>query len=302
MTFWNRFEISDLIIQHEPHSCQRIPVHRADAMSRCGSWYARKVIKKIPHNNGILCEKAVDDLLVQAHGELQRLWEEFYHAQRVATILEQLVRAVRNTGIRKKLRVVDIGCASGYVLRWLAAHRVLHNEIELIGVDFNQALIQRAKKLAAAENLCVEFLVANAFSLKENADIFLSSGVLHHIDKEDLVSFFDAQSQCNPLAFAHFDPQASWASPVGSFLFHFARMRTSLARYDGWLSAARAHRGVVLEEATKKGVQGLSLFRYNPPIFALPFIRTLTGVLGVIPQAKDCMEQHMHETIRIIRP
>ena len=297
MAFRNRLEISDLIIQHEPNSSSRIPVHRDEAMAKCGSWYARRVIRRIPHKDGVLCSKAVDTLLVQAHCELQRLWEEFYHAQRVASILDVVIQAIRSTGIQRELRIVDIGCGSGYVLRWLAAHKKEDIHAKLIGVDFNDALIIQAKKLAVAEDLDVEFLVANAFELEEKTDIFLSSGVLHHIPAMELSSFFRAQSRCSPLAFLHFDPQSSWAAPIGSFLFHFARMRTPLARYDGWLSAVRAHSGSVLEESVRVGTEGLSIFRYNPPIYWLPFIRTLTGVIGVIPQAEEACKNNIHEAI-----
>ena len=297
MSIANRQEISDLIVQFDLQSLERKAVKRDDALKACSSWYASSVIASIKHKDGVLCEEDVDRLILSAHSELQRLWEEFFHAQRVANILTSLVTALRTVGINKRLRLVDIGCGIGYVLRWIAAHDILKDDIFLVGVDFNKALIEQARKLAQSENLDVQFYVANAFDLDEPADLFISSGVLHHIQREQLPTFFEQQAQCEPLGFAHFDPQYSWATPVGSFLFHFSRMRTPLARYDGWLSAVRAHPALVLNRAAKNQIKSLDLFRYNPPISWFPLLRTMTGLVGIHPKASTDFEQNLKEPV-----
>ena len=298
MHFRDRPEISDLIVQYDLATLERIPVQREEALQKCFSWYARSVIASIPHNDGILCEATVDRMLLEAHQELQRLWEEFFHAQRIASILKTLVKSLRSMGIDRKIRVVDIGCGIGYVLRWVATYSSVSQDISLLGVDFNQTLISYAKELAKSEKLDVEFRVANAFELDVPVDIFISSGVLHHFPNDALERFFEQQAKCNPLAFAHFDPQYGWATPVGSFMFHFSRMRTPLARYDGFLSAARAHSGVVLEQTTQKCIKNLSLYRYNPPIPWLPLLRTMTGVIAIHPSVSSVFETEIQEVIQ----
>ncbi len=296
MTYRNRAEISDLIIRYDPTTGARIPICQVDVLKRCDSRYARSIIEKIPHSKGFLCNDAVDKLLIQSHGELQRLWEEFFHAQRVSKVIKAIVGALRASGVTKKIRLVDVGCGIGYMLRWLATHHVLIDDITFIGVDYNEALIGQAQKLAKLEgDLSVSFQVANAFELEEPADIFISSGVLHHCRKDGLRQFFQAQSECQPMAFAHFDPQYSWATPIGSFMFHFSRMRTPLARYDGWLSAVRAHSGATLERSVEQTMSQLTLFRYHPPVPWFPLIRTMTGVMGISPNAASEFEKLLDE-------
>lgn len=297
MKYSDRLEISDIIVQYEPSSLRRLPVSRDEAIHKSSSRYAESIISAIPHNNGILCENAVDQILLDSHKELQRLCEEFYHAQRISKIIQSMVQSIRSMGIQRKIRLVDIGCGIGYILRWLAANQIASDDLTLIGVDFNAALIDHAQKLARAENLQVEFKVANAFHLDLSVDIFISSGVLHHFPKQKLDLFFEQQAKCKPLGFAHFDPQNSWATPIGSFIFHFSRMRTPLARYDGWLSAVRAHSGISLERAVQKHIKQLHLFRYNPPIKWFPLIRTMTGVIGIDPSVASIFKQNISDKI-----
>ena len=291
-------EISDVIVRFHPKSLKREPVNQAEAISAlCGaaSPYAHQVVRDIPQSNGVLDNDAVDQLLVEAHSELQRLWEEFFHGPRVALILRHFVNAIRASGISRKLRVVDIGCGPGFILRWLAAHEVLKEELVYVGVDCNSALIRRAQQLARAEQLPVQFILGNAFSLNERADIFISSGVLHHFRGLSLKTFFEAQANCKPFAFAHFDIQKSWVAPLGGLLFHAARMRTPLARYDGWISAMRAHDGRDLVRLAQSESPKLRIGRYNPPLKYLPICRTLTGVLGVRPE----FEAHLSSQISV---
>jgi len=158
-------EISDVIVSYDPSSLKRRPVKQADAIDALrgpASPYAHQIVKDIPQSNGILNNEAVDQLLISAHSELQRMWEEFFHGPRVALILQHLVKALRKTGISRKLRVVDVGCGPGFTLRWLAAHEILKDEVTWIGADYNAALIGHAQNLAQAERLPVQFVLARS--------------------------------------------------------------------------------------------------------------------------------------------
>ena len=78
-------------------------------------------------------------------------------------------------------------------------------------------------------------------------------------------------------------------------------MRTPLARHDGWLSAARAHSGQTLERAAKLSGSSLMLFRYNPPITWFPLLRTMTGLIGIHPQAAESFQERLNEPLMVIQ-
>ncbi|GCD96200.1 methyltransferase domain-containing protein [Embleya hyalina] len=106
------------------------------------------------------------------HTELRRLSEELRIPERLAHLLGPLLTAVRSTpGAPDRIRVVDVGCGLGHVVRWLAAHDVLGPDVELVGVDLHAdlhaALVAEATRLAEDENLPCRFVRANAFRLDD---------------------------------------------------------------------------------------------------------------------------------------
>lgn len=93
-------------------------------------------------------------------------WDELYLSNSVAWDLKSptpafidLLRSEYFSG-RKKLLVV--GCGYGY-----DAIEAAKNGFEVTALDFSQAAIESAKKLAVKENVNVEFLVEDFFNLKE---------------------------------------------------------------------------------------------------------------------------------------
>lgn len=290
----DQLEISDVIVEYDPKTLARRPVEKRVALERLGiapTW-ARRIIEDLPEREGVLDPEAVDARLLTCHAELQRLWEELRHPARVARLLRAAVATLRQAGSTGRLRVVDIGCGPAFVLRWLAAHGVLEGEVSYIGADYNGVLIDTARRLAATESLPIELMVGNALTLREPADIVMSTGVLHHFRGEGLSQFFHAQRDANPKVYMHFDIQPSWAAPIGAKIFHVARMRDPMARYDGTLSAMRAHSGdVLVAEANNAG--GYRNAHYAPAIPWFPMVRTIHGVLGVKPTLAETLAHHL---------
>ena len=286
---WNpaQPEITDLIIQHDPRTLQRLPVRKADLVvlfSKYRNRQALRVIRTLPENDGILDARAIDALFLKVHWEMQRLSEEFYHGRRVWELLRCVIGSIRQAGVRERLRITDIGCGAGYTTRWLAANVPLAAyNIELVGMDLNSILIAEASRLAFAESLPCQFIHGDAFSAEHSGNIFLSTGVIHHFRGDSLLEFLRRHEQARTQAFLHFDFRPSFLAPIGSMFFHYLRMRTAIARHDGVLSAARAHAGQALTEVARTAAPGFASGIYGTRIWKTPLPRVFHTLVGLRP-------------------
>jgi SAM-dependent methyltransferase len=269
-------ELSDLIVEYDPSTLERRDVRRQAVLARLAEarapWPARRVARGLPVRGDVLDPDAMDGSLVRAHLELQRLHEEF----RIGTMVRDLLRpmidfARRHTGERR-IRIVDLGCGLGFMLRWLAARGDLGRDVELIGADYNRALLAAAQRLADEEGLACRFVAASAFALREPAHIVLSTGVLHHFRGDDLAAVFTQHERSTVAGFVHIDVRPSLVAPIGSWVFHQARMREPLARFDGVQSTVRAHRADTLRDAVARGA----------PSFALGMLDARPGIRGLL--------------------
>jgi SAM-dependent methyltransferase len=283
-------EISDLIISYEPATLRRVPVEKAAVVSRFlreGNRRAARLVSRLPARGAFLDDDAVDALLVRVHCELQRLWEEFEQGARLLLLLRPLLEALRKQGQARPLRVVDIGCGLGFGVRWLAAKGALGDDVELIGADYNAALIREAGRLAERENLRCRFVVANAFQLEEPATVFLSTGVIHHFRGEGLTQFFREQGETGAQAFVHFDLKPTYLSLLGAWLFHKARVVEPLSQHDGVLSAMRAHRPEVLLAAARGGAPGYVSSMFDAEVGLLPIVEIFHAIASVAPELRE---------------
>lgn len=301
-------ELSDLIVDIDPWTLERRPVQREAVraeLRRHGMRRAERILDAIP-GGALLDGNAVDALLTDAHCELQRLSFEFRNGERLLQLLAPLLTALREACPERPLRVVDVGCGLGFVLRWLAAFGGLGDDVTLDGYDLNPALVSLAQALADEEGLSCRFHHANALetgsegrpdarsdagseadsstrleapSKAAGAHVFLSTGVLHHFRGEALTRFFAGQR--GAWALLHCDIKASWTTPLGAWLFHQARMRVPLARHDGVLSAVRAHPRETLLQAARTGAPGLRFALFDGRPSPLPLLRTLQTVVGL---------------------
>jgi SAM-dependent methyltransferase len=290
---WNpsQPEISDLIIQHDPVTLERLPVRKDDVravFARLGNRQAVKVVDALPDRAGVLDAEAIDRLFVVVHSEMQRLAEEFYHGGRVWELLQAAIAAIRSAGratgaaSSERLRVVDIGCGIGYTVRWLAARTPLAAQgVELVGLDLNSALIREASRLARKEKLPCRFVHGDAFSPANAANIYLSTGVLHHFRGDDLGHFFRRHELAETQAFLYYDFQPSFLAAPGSWFFHVVRMRTGLARHDGVLSAVRVHSAETLVRTARAASPGFACGMYGRKIWRTPLPRVFHTLVGI---------------------
>jgi hypothetical protein len=91
-------EVSDWIVDYDPHTLARRPVDRARLLDRLrtqGEREAARIVASLPERDGALDPDAVDPLLLRVHCELQRLWEEFEHGARLRGALKPLIEVCR---------------------------------------------------------------------------------------------------------------------------------------------------------------------------------------------------------------
>lgn len=289
-------EISDAIVSFDPITLQRKPVKKADVMvqfKELRNHEAARIVEQIPEQDGVLDPAAVDKILITSHCEMQRMSEEFQHGKRVAELLKPILNALRDGGVKNPIRIVDIGCGTGFVVRWLAASGSLGDDVQLMGVDFNVALLNEAQRLARIENLRCKFEVANAFRLDEPATVFISTGILHHF-RDDGLSYL-LQQHCRPetCAFVHFDFHSSPMAPLGSWLFHVVRMREPLAKHDGVLSAVRAHNSRYLLEVTRSAAPEFVSAIYGTRLWRMPIPRVFHSLVGIRPKYHKAFLRNM---------
>jgi SAM-dependent methyltransferase len=74
---------------------------------------------------------------------------ERYHTIQNPTSEEKLDLAIRYCGVRDGMRILDVGCGKGWLLRRLASRFDIH----VTGLEIHSTFAAEARRLAAAENL-----------------------------------------------------------------------------------------------------------------------------------------------------
>jgi SAM-dependent methyltransferase len=269
----DRPELSDLIVHYDPDTLERRDVTLDAVLARLPSpASARRVARALAPAAGVLDRDRVDGVLVRSHLELQRLHEEFRVGALMRDLLVPMIALVRARAGGRRIRVVDLGCGLGFVVRWLAARGGLGADVDLVGADCNRALVAAAQRLADEERLPCRFVAANAFRLEQPADVIVSTGVLHHFRGGELAAVFADHERAPVAGFVHVDIRPSAIAPIGSWIFHRARMREPLARFDGVRSVVRAHGAGALCSAAAAGA----------PSFALAHVDAHPGLAGLL--------------------
>ncbi len=277
-------EITDLLVDYDRTTREPRLVERAAAVEQLqkrGQRRAAKLAAALPVIGSQYNAREIDALYLRVHAELQRLHEEFRQGERVELLLRPMLRAVRLSTTERPIRVADVGCGLGYIIRWLAAYGELGDDVELVGYDYNRALVHAASAYAAEERLKCRFEPGDALTSDAGAHIVMSSGVLHHFRDISLDQFFEQHNRGTALGFFHFDIKRSYLAPLGAWIFHQARMREAVSRHDGTLSAVRAHSAAFLQGSVRRGAPDFAQAMFDGHVGVLPMLRTLHAVVGV---------------------
>ena len=127
-------EISDSIVDFKRTSFDRLAVRKAATVKqllRTGDMSAARLVQRMPEEQGCLDADYIDALLVRVHCEMQRLSEEFQHGRRVYESLCFMISVLQASGVLGPFRIVDIGCGTSYVMRWLVAREKFDQNVEL---------------------------------------------------------------------------------------------------------------------------------------------------------------------------
>src|SRR5690349_21003863 len=117
-----RPELSDLVVHYDPRTLERHDVTLDAVLARLpGPASARRAAAALAPGGGVLDRARVDEALVRSHLELQRLHEEFRVGALMRDLIAPMLAVVRAGAPGRPLRVVDLGCGLGFVVRWLAA-------------------------------------------------------------------------------------------------------------------------------------------------------------------------------------
>lgn len=106
--------------------------------------------------------------------------------------LNSLKKILKNHPKEQELKIVDIGCGHGDILRDVAKFgRKNGYNMKLLGIDANPTAIEYADELST-EFHELSFITEDIFSMefkKRKFDVVLATLFLHHFKEEELVSF-----------------------------------------------------------------------------------------------------------------
>jgi len=89
-------------------------------------------------------------------------------------------------------------------------------------------------------------------------------------------------------------------APLGSWLFHAVRMREPLAKHDGVLSAARAHKSRYLLEATRSAAPEFVSAIYGTRLWRMPIPRVFHSLVGIRPEFREAFIRNMGNRIALL--
>ncbi|WP_426574570.1 methyltransferase domain-containing protein [Aquihabitans sp. McL0605] len=276
----------DLLQQFAPDG-SRPAVSRQAAIRSCelaGDAWAARLVTQVP-GGATLDPVAIDRLEVEVHREIARLSRVTANHRRMRWLLAPVVDGIRQTDRSAPIRIVDLGCGDGDLVRSLA-RRPMGADLELVGIDLNPMLVDRARSLAAAEGLACRFEVGDARAPRDDATILTSTALLHHLRGPDLDALFAAQSAGSAEACVHLDLRPDRHAVAAVAAAHLVLMRSPVSRHDGVRSAQRAH---PIEELIRaaRGAEGFAfrtrvLSRFDP---LCSMLNVLVGVRTPIPSA-----------------
>jgi len=125
---------------------------------------------------------------------IEKIWAQSFRLQKLVRVpyLEKMKRFFLDSTNKRPLKILEIGCGSGWVCRLVA-----DKDFNIIGTDFSDAQIALAKEMAVLqgkEEFCV-YEVADASAFEKDVDGVVIHALLHHLSAKELQVFFKQFSE-----------------------------------------------------------------------------------------------------------
>ncbi|MGB5237230.1 MAG: methyltransferase domain-containing protein [Flavobacteriaceae bacterium] len=153
------------------------------------------------------------------------------------------------------IRILDMGCGDGGMLRYLAKRfKKLNLDVEYLGLDLNTDAISLARE-NSKDFPEIKYNVADIMEYQTEAGLFdyvLCTLTLHHFSDEDIPRVISVCQNCCKRAVIINDLQRS---QIAYYLFKFFSaifIGSAVARNDGLVSIRKAFRKVELFEISKR--------------------------------------------------
>lgn len=186
--------------------------------------------------------------------------------------LDGIKELLKNVSDRSKVRIADVGCGSGAVLREIADWgRTQKFDIELIGIDANTHAIEIAER-RSNQYPEIKFSSLNIFSeayKNETFDVLLCTLTLHHFKNEEIVDLLTTFKNQSRIGVIINDLQRSKTAYVLFQAFCKVFINNEIARKDGLVSILRGFKKQDLQDLAQKfpdqkhNIQWKWAFRYR---------------------------------------
>ncbi len=209
------------------------------------------------------------------HGHALRSLSRINWWSRTSGMLWRPIRRLaRASGTARPLRILDVACGGGDVVRGLARRATRAGiAVQVEGCDINPVAIAYAREAARRQHASnVGFFTYDALHtpLPEGYDVVTCSLFLHHLDNPDAARMLQSMAAAATQMVVVSDLRRSRLGYVLACVACNVLTRSPIVRVDGPLSVAAAF---TIEEArglaASVGLQDVAITRYFPERFLL---------------------------------
>lgn len=171
-----------------------------------------------------------------------------------AITLSAVKKLVEGHSNNKAIRIIDMGCGNGDIVRLIADWGRTHGlTFELIGIDLNPFTISHAERLSEAYPE-ISFKTMDVFSQEMRAmefDIALSTLFLHHFKTSDIERLLQQLVGQAKIGIVINDLHRHRLA-YRLFQMYSLSIRNSMIRHDGLISILRAFKSKELQNMSEK--------------------------------------------------